>query len=141
MIEDTNHLATSADQRAMALAGTLAAVSSLLVTLGGTAPAPTFAYISAGGFVAASFMAAASCLPRDFHIRGHWWRDWEGHIDDGDELFLALSSQAQENDLRIDENYRALKKAGASMKRAFVFAFLVFAFFGGAQAGAIFLAL
>jgi len=141
MIEDTNHLATSADQRAMALAGTLAAVSSLLATLGGKTPAPLFAYLSCGGFVVASFMSAASCMPRNFHIRGHWWREWKGHIEDNDRLIEAITSQAAENDKRIDDNYSALEKAGTSTRRAFVFAFWVFAFFGGSQASAIFLAL
>ncbi|MGR3635118.1 MAG: hypothetical protein ACU0BK_04245 [Shimia sp.] len=139
MIEDTNHLATSADQRAMALAATLATVASLLVALGGATPAPFFAYLSSAGFIVASFMAASSCMPRDFHIRGHWFRDWKGHIDDNDRLIDALSSQAKENDDRIDKNYAALKVAGKSTRRAFPFSFCVFAFFAGSQLGGVYL--
>ena len=136
-LEDTNSLATSADQRAMALAGTLAGVATLVGTLAIQTPSPAFALISSGGFVVCSFLAASSCMPRSFYIRGHRWRDWKGHIDEGDSYFAAISSQAEENDERIDKNFSSLKRAANSTSRAFSFSFWVFCFFVYSQIGVL----
>ena len=135
-LEDFNSLASNADQRAMALAGTLAAIATILATLAPSTPSPFLSYLSCVGFVLASFMAASSCMPRDFHVRGHRWADWEGHLTDDDNFVDVIASQAKENDDRIKDNFDVLKSAGDAIKRAFIFAFWVFCFFLFSQIGA-----
>ncbi|WP_170414747.1 hypothetical protein [Ruegeria atlantica] len=135
-LEDFNNLASNADQRAMALAGTLAAIAAILATLSPSAPSPFLSYVSCGGFVVASFMAASSCMPRNFHVRGHRWEDWEGHLTDNDNFIDAVASQAKENDGRIKDNFDDLKSAGDATRRSFIFAFWVFCFFLFSQVGA-----
>ncbi|WP_170606140.1 hypothetical protein [Ruegeria arenilitoris] len=136
-LEDINNLASNADQRAMALAGTLAAMATILATLASRTPSPFLSYVSCGGFIVASFVAASTCMPRRFHIRGHRWEGWKGHVDDNDDFLEVVISQAEENDIRISENFTKLNKAAKVTWHSFTFAFWVFCFFLFSQIGTV----
>lgn len=136
-LEDLGILASNADQRAMALASTLAAIAALIATLASNTPSPLLSFITCALLVIASFLSASSCMPRAFHIRGHRWEDWYGHIKEGDSFYDAISAQAGENDNRIKTNYSRLEAAGKTTSRAFVMGFVTLCFFVGSQLGAV----
>jgi hypothetical protein len=136
-LEDISGLASSADQRAMALSATLAAITVLLATFAKELPSPLFVYLSSLGLLIAIFLSIRSCLPRDFHVRGHFWSDWYGHIEDNDTLYSAIASQAQENDNRLRENDETLRQSARTLRKAFVIAVYSLCFLIGAQVGSL----
>lgn len=62
------------------------------------------------------------CPAKKIHMRGHYWKDWRGHVQDEDEdsFFDILISQAEENDNRAIENEIELSHMAKWFRRCFV---------------------
>lgn len=125
-LEDLQMLASAAETRAFQFSGALI----LLATLG-TSLADNFSNlitlrVSLLCVIFSAALSFISAFPRKFHIRGHYWRDWKGHVDDSDEFVATLVSQAEENDLRIDFNELALERAATNFTLGFLIALLGF---------------
>ncbi|WP_282077805.1 hypothetical protein [Epibacterium ulvae] len=111
-LEDFISLANNADQRAMALTTSNIAIATVLAAIAQQLPSTFFAYICCGLYIVLASLSASTSLPRRFHVRGHYWRDWEGHITEGDSYYDAISAQAAENDIRLDENFASMERVG-----------------------------
>lgn len=132
-LEDLNGLANNSDTRAMALAGATAAIATALVALPALANLPAISVITSGVLLVSALVAVQSAMPRSFHIRGHRWADWKGHIADGDSFIEALKSQAAENDARILFNFKALNTSARLQKRSNTITFLGLSFYLGGR--------
>lgn len=117
-LEDTQKNAGVAETRASHLATVNLVLATLLVTLSKELSFELPAFISAIVLVISAFIAVGSVMPRKFHSRGHFWREWSPHIDDRDTLFQAISSQAAENDTRIADNERSLETSASLFRVA-----------------------
>ncbi|MEP4196952.1 MAG: hypothetical protein ABJL99_15100 [Aliishimia sp.] len=114
-LEDMNGIASSADRRAMALASFYAALATFLATFAANFAIIWVVYACSVGFAVSAALAIKSCMPRNFHVRGHYWHEWVGHISDCESYFDAIKSQAKENDDRIDKNDATLKSSGENV--------------------------
>ena len=133
-------LATSADQRAIQFSGMCIAISTLLITLG---KQETQIITQIGGLcqIISAAIAAYSCRPQSFHVAGHKYEDWKGHLEDKDQLADVIESQCEENDERIKFNENRLGNAGVLMRFALLISFgslaLIIALLIAATANAI----
>jgi hypothetical protein len=122
-IEDLQALATVAETRAFHFSSSCVLIATLGVALAQVALSPFAVYVSAVGLIAAAFWALRSALPRKFHIRGHRWVHWKGHVDDDDLLQDVLISQAEENDTRIKYNFEKLEDSALHFRISLWIAF------------------
>lgn len=136
-LEDFNSLATSADQRAMAFGTILTAMATLIAAFAKSLPAPLLSYVSAAALICCALVAISSSLPRSFHVRGHYWSEWKGHIEDKDKYIDVIQSQAEENDARIRCNYKLLEKSAKRYRWAYTLALWTSCFFVGSQLGGV----
>lgn len=119
-LQDLEALASNADRRAAAFTATSAAIAAILVTNGPKALDMPTVYIAAVLCLIAGAISFWSMMPKQYHVRGHYFRDRKGHIDEGDTLEVALLSQAEENDERIDFNETVLLSSANSIRSAFI---------------------
>ncbi|MCC5955071.1 MAG: hypothetical protein JJU07_03135 [Natronohydrobacter sp.] len=112
-------IADNADKRAATLSLAAIAYATLLIAFSefSNAAKPVIVLAALLSLVSAVFSLFAT-VPKKFHIAGHRWRDWQGHIDDGDDIETVLISQAKENDDRIDFNFAVVDEAAKKFKRA-----------------------
>jgi hypothetical protein len=136
-LEDLEKYAAGADRRALAFSAALAALASATLAYSQSAYNPTACVLSAMALIACATAAVWTALPRSFHTRGHYWRDWKGHIDDNDSFFDVIASQASENDDRILENEAVLENSANNFRRTFYIAFWILMFNLGAQLGSV----
>lgn len=122
MLEDLQATAAAGEQRAFQFATGCLLIATLAATLADQATSSLAVYSGAAGLVGASFWSLWSVRPSHFYIRGHSWNDWKGHIDTNDLLIDVLISQAEENDLRIASNLRALTERARQFNRAMLVA-------------------
>ncbi len=118
-LQDLEAFASNADRRATAFAATSAAVAAILIANASRATWPIAFYAVASALIFSGILATWSQMPRKFEVRGHFWRDWAGHVETDDSLVDVLISQAKENDVRIDLNEKALVKSARIIKWAF----------------------
>lgn len=119
-LEDLLQTASAAEQRVYQLAATCVMIATVATALANEAPNAIPIYVSAAGLVVSALWAIWGTGPRLFHIRGHRWKDWKGHVEDKDTVLQVLISQAEENDKRIEENLSNLKGLGRHTKGAMV---------------------
>ena len=136
-LEDLEKYASSAEHRLNWFTTLVVALGSALFIYTPTLPAGWASVLTGISLVGIGFVASSRGLSRDFHCRGHFWRDWEGHVEDHDTLYVTLVSQCEENDERIIVNEEELKRSASSFRTAFVLAAWSLAFFGGTQLGAM----
>jgi hypothetical protein len=132
-LEDLEKNATSAEKRLGWFATSSAAIAGFTFLYAAKMPHPMIAAISGLGIATASVLAVGVALPRRFHVRGHYWREWEGHIEDRDSLFAVLESQAAENDQRIDNNENELDRMARNFLCCFILVFWSICFNLGGQ--------
>ncbi|CUH77275.1 hypothetical protein TRM7557_01292 [Tritonibacter multivorans] len=136
-LEDFISLANNSDQRAMAMAAANIGLATVVVTLSGICPSPPVAFLSCVGFVFCFVLSVKSGSPRRFYVRGHNWKDWVGHIDENDTFYDAISSQAEENDYRIEQNLKDMANLARTQKQALTFSAYCLVFFVFGQLGAV----
>ncbi len=128
-LEDLQGNAASSEQRAFQFAATCILLATLIGAFASTVSFKLALIVSSSGLVVAAFWAFWSVLPRRFHIRGHRWEDWKGHVDDNDEFIDVIVSQAEENDARIKENFQKLEDSAFHFRISLWIAFLAVAVF------------
>jgi hypothetical protein len=101
-------------------------------------PDPTIVWFYVVMCVAVSLFCMSAMMPRKFHVKGHFWHSWKGHLEDEDALIDVLISQAQENDVRIEENERSNDAIAKIYRRGFRLVVASTLFLFGWQIGVIF---
>ena len=105
-------LATSADQRAAALAGVFATAATALMAAGivlvaekiGGIGAATAIFVSAGGFLTGAFLCIRALMPIGIYIPGSEPTSWREDLENGRSLEDALHEEAEFLQEKIDEN-------------------------------------
>ena len=128
-LEDQQAVVTAAEQRAFQFAGYCVLIATLGTSFAQDVPHPATMYIGAIGLVLSAAWAVYTGIQKSFYHRGHFWRDWVGHISDGDTITHALSEQAKENDARIDYNLKCLEAGAAHYRLSFMLAALSISIF------------
>ncbi len=137
-LEDLEKNATSAERRLGWFTTAAAALASVTFLYAHDMPTPAIAVISGLGLTTSAVLAIWIALPRNFHVRGHFWRDWKGHIDDGDILAYALEAQANENDARLINNESELARMAKNFRHCFNLLFWSVCLNLGGQIGSLF---
>ena len=106
----------AADQRAFTFAAIAIGAAGIFVSPAANAQFPVPSLLGCIGIILGALICILSALPQKFHVKGHYYKDWAGHIDDEDNLFQCYSSQGLENDERIQRNEDSLEKAGRVFK-------------------------
>ncbi len=104
-------LANSSDRRALAFFAGGIAFAGFLLSLIDNLEYDSFTFLAAVVSLAASGVSISLILPKRFHILGHRWIDWKGHLDENDDFLSVIQSQARENDQRIYFNFDVLERA------------------------------
>ena len=139
-IANLNSVASGAESRSLHFATLTTAFGTILAINAKNLPGPFFAYLTALLFLLLSCLAVSLTLPRRFHVAGHFWEDWKGHVVEGDQLVDVLISQAEENDDRIRFNDLELNRSARKFTFCFICLIVIVSFLVGSQLGA-FLAL
>ena len=137
-IEDLQATATVAEARAFQFSASCVLLATLASALAQSALSPFSVYVSSCGLIAAAFWAICSALPRKFHIRGHRWELWQEHVVDDDCFDEVLISQANENDIRIRENFQKLEESAFHFLISLKIAFCSMVFFVLGQVVAVY---
>jgi hypothetical protein len=124
-LESLNGLAVLAETKAMQFATIVTAFTTILAINAKNFPNPAMTYFSAALLIGVALLSMKTAFPKNFHITGHYWREWESHFADNDEFVSVVISQAKENDLRIDYNEQKLEEIADNFK--FAFRMLIFA--------------
>lgn len=90
-------------------------------------------------FFLVAILSIGIALPKGFHVRGHYWRDWEGYIEDGDDLLSVIISQGRENNDRINTIESELSRTGERFKYLFYLVVWITIFVLSGQFSVIFL--
>lgn len=109
-LQGLENLANNADSRAMAFAASATATFAFWITIASKLPVPICAFLGAAFALISAAIAIYSASPRLFHVLGHTWAQWKGHVEDNDEIKDVLITQAEENDNRIIDNRASLKR-------------------------------
>lgn len=129
-LEDLQTNAAAAETRAYQFCAATVLLATFATTVAERTSNPFTTNLAAIVLAFSGFLAFHSVLPRRFHVRGHYWKEWKGHLDDRDTLEVALTSQAEENDDRIRFNEKNLEKCGSEFFLSFLVAALSVAIFG-----------
>ncbi|KCV81018.1 hypothetical protein ATO10_14489 [Actibacterium atlanticum] len=127
-LTELSSIASAADQRAIGFAGFSGVVATALLGFAELTPFPAISILGSFGLILGSIMAAQSTSPRSFHIPGHRWECWKEHVADNDDYYSVLISQAEENDIRITDNFASLDESASQFRNAMsvvVFTFLM----------------
>lgn len=108
--------ADNADRRAAILIAGSIAFSGFLWTSTEQLDGDAYMFIASALSLLAAGFAVLSLIPKKFHVCGHYWRDWKGHLEDNDKLIDVLISQAAENDERIIFNEVRLSSSARKAK-------------------------
>lgn len=109
-------LATSADQRATALAGIYVAVATGIIgaiagsAFKGNAPLLASASVAALAFLIAAILCVLATLPVGFCTPGNDPESWYDDIDAGKSMEQALGEQAEHFNAHILENRKVIKR-------------------------------
>lgn len=138
-LEDLEKNATSAERRLGVFVSVCAVLASITFLYSTRLPYFEVALLSGILLIFVATLAVWIALPRKFHSRGHFWRDWKGHLEDKDKLHVVLASQAEENDARIDTNEAELDRLAVKFRLCFnLFFWSVCLSIGGQLGGALF---
>lgn len=132
-LESLNGLAVLAETKAMQFATIITAFTTILAINANNFPNAEMTYISAVLLIIVALISIRTALPKNFHITGHYWREWKPHVTDNDDFVSVLISQAEENDTRIDYNEKKLSEIAENFKKSFICLILVLSFFAGSQ--------
>jgi hypothetical protein len=136
-LADLQGAAASAEARAFNFSSSCILIATLFVAFADRLPnAPTLVLASAV-LVMCSIWTLWTVLPRQSHIRGHYWTYWAGHVEDDDPLDRVRISQAEENDQRIEYNIQTLERSAKGFMQAFVAAYLAICFMLGGQIASV----
>ena len=121
-LEDQQAVVTAAEQRAFQFAGYCVLTATLGAGFARDLPHPESMYMAAVGLVFSAAWAVYTGIQKRFYHRGHLWREWAGHVADGDTFIHVLVSQAKENDDRINYNLRCLEAGVTHYRLSFLLA-------------------
>lgn len=136
-LEDLEKFATSAERRIAGFATVSIALAATTFLYLERMPSFLCGLLSGIVIVFAVINSVSAIQPALFHTRGHFWRDWKGHLQDSDLFLDVLISQASENDARIEANEIHLDRMAKKTKLSFFMLVYSVLFNISAQIGAL----
>ena len=123
----------SYETRAMQFAAFNATIGSVLIVNFEKLPTQWSGIFIGLVFLCVAYRAVSILLTKNFHTIGHFWREWEPHIDDEDDLLDVIKSQGRENDLRLDYNEEKISRMSKIFNQCYFADGLAVCFLCGAQ--------
>jgi hypothetical protein len=121
-LEDLQSLATAAENRAFQFASATILLATLFTPFVDKLSNPLAAAVGIMLLIIAGGLSFFLTMPRKFHVRGHYWSEWEPHVTEKDSIESVLISQAAENDDRIRFNEKVLVVSAGAFRLSFLIA-------------------